>query len=152
MITTEYEISAYQLSTYLFANSTLASQLMEWNSHFQSPPPHWVINFIPKAYLRRGWHLAESIVEYLRINGLNLDGAESLTAPWIVEYEPIGFKPCMVGQSTTEADKKTPDVASDVQTIGNKRRWGMKGRHPSVFWEQKEGWELGGRDTLFQVG
>ncbi|CUS13068.1 unnamed protein product [Tuber aestivum] len=67
----------------------LQKSLADWNRHFQSPPAHWVINFIPRAYLRRGYYLAEDVCEYLLQNP---DGCL-----YRIEYEPIGHESVLVG-------------------------------------------------------
>ena len=97
-------------------NGSLVRALEEWNRHFQNPPPHWLINFVPKAYLKRGWHLAEQVVEYLHKHGLDL-GAEGVQIAeglvvrggkdlaWRVEYEAIGHKACLVGKSVRKEEK-----------------------------------------------
>jgi len=74
----------------LFPDSKpLAKALTDWNRHFQNPPPHWVVNFIPRAYLRRGFFLAEEVCDYLVAHP---DGCR-----YRVEYEPIGHEWCLVG-------------------------------------------------------
>ncbi|RPB01022.1 hypothetical protein L873DRAFT_1678135 [Choiromyces venosus 120613-1] len=88
----------------------LQKSLKDWNRHFQSPPAHWVINFIPRAYLRRGYYLAEDVCEYLLQNP---DGCL-----YRIEYEPIGHESVLVGS---------------IVPRGLARRE----RNPSRYWEGK---------------
>lgn len=69
----------------------LRDSLVEWNKIFQAPPQHWVVNFVPRAYLRRGWGLAEEVWERLHNGG----GGGTR---WRVEYEPIGGGVVVVGE------------------------------------------------------
>ncbi|CAZ84152.1 unnamed protein product [Tuber melanosporum] len=89
----------------------LQKSLIDWNRHFQSPPAHWVINFIPRAYLRRGYYLAEDVCEYLLQNP---DGCL-----YRIEYEPIGHESVLVGS---------------IVPRGLARRE----RNPSRHWEGRE--------------
>jgi len=67
----------------------LQRDLVEWNRHYQNPPQHWVVNFIPRAYLKRGYKLGEELCEYFMQHP---DGCQ-----YRVEYEPIGHAYCHVG-------------------------------------------------------
>ncbi|KAI5777358.1 hypothetical protein EDC01DRAFT_406271 [Geopyxis carbonaria] len=78
-----------KLKTLFPYSKTLPQALVEWNRHYQNPPPHWVVNFIPRAYLRRGYFLAEEICEYFMQHP---DGCA-----YSIEYEPIGHPWCLVG-------------------------------------------------------
>ncbi|RPB25096.1 hypothetical protein L211DRAFT_137091 [Terfezia boudieri ATCC MYA-4762] len=129
----------------LFAQSkTLIRALEDWNEHFKNPPPHWIINFVPKAYLRRGWHLAEEVAEYLHTYGLNVgvDSNGITRCAWKVEYEAIGHKACLVDEGgkshVTEGYYYT-----DKNPNQNLLVWGegFRERHPSRCWERKEGWD-----------
>ncbi|KAF8433451.1 hypothetical protein BGX38DRAFT_1222555 [Terfezia claveryi] len=139
----ETPLSLKYLQTQLFAQSkTLIRALEDWNEHFKNPPPHWIINFVPKAYLRRGLHLAEEVAEYLHTYGLNvgLDSNSSPRSAWKVEYEPIGHKAFLVD----EGGKPYATEGYTVKKPGqNLLVWGegFRERHPSRCWERKEGWD-----------
>lgn len=94
------------------ANKYLRQALLEWNRHFQNPPPHWLINFVPKAYLRRGYFLSEEVCEYFLANP---DGCR-----YRIEYEPIGHEWCLVG------------------TVIPRPKRIRRERHPSRNWERRE--------------
>jgi len=140
----EIPLSLKCLQTQLFVHSkTLTRALEDWNEHFRNPPPHWIINFVPKAYLRRGWHLAEEVADYLRTYGLNI-GVDSNGSPrsaWKVEYEAIGHKACLVDEGGK------PYASSGYRTgknpVQNLLVWSdrVRERHPSRSWERKEGWD-----------
>ncbi|KAI5803563.1 hypothetical protein DFH27DRAFT_52307 [Peziza echinospora] len=150
----EFPIPLAHLKSQLFVHSkTLVRALEEWNKHFQSPPPHWVINFVPKAYLRRGWHLAEAVTQYLQSYGLNLDDGEAregaaprrrIGGPWRVMYEAIGYKACLVGEGGRHYHgerwrmPQSPPVAdlkgAGLAVTGDASRE----RHPSRVWERKD--------------
>ena len=70
-------------------NKLLPRQLADWNRHFQNPPRHWITNFVPLAYLKRGFTLSEDVCEYFSIHA---DGRA-----YRIEYEPIGHRFCLVG-------------------------------------------------------
>ncbi|KAL7267725.1 hypothetical protein RUND412_009673 [Rhizina undulata] len=89
----------------------LAKSLDDWNRHYQNPPPHWIINFIPRAYLRRGFHLAQDVHDYL---AKHQDGCK-----YTIEYEPIGHEHCLVGTVL-------PQPKRDRE------------RYPSRYWEKLE--------------
>lgn len=143
--TIEIPLSLKYLQSQLFAQSkTLIRALEDWNEHFKNPPPHWIINFVPKAYLRRGWHLAEEVAEYLHTYGLNVgvDSNGITRCAWKVEYEAIGHKACLVDEGgkshVTEGYYYT-----DKNPNQNLLVWGegFRERHPSRCWERKEGWD-----------
>ncbi|KAI5812645.1 hypothetical protein BZA77DRAFT_137271 [Pyronema omphalodes] len=74
----------------LFPHSKqLQKTLNEWNRHYQNPPQHWIVNFIPRAYLKRGYTLSEDVFEYFKEHE---DGCE-----YRIEYEPIGHHFSHVG-------------------------------------------------------
>ncbi|TGZ80571.1 hypothetical protein EX30DRAFT_341497 [Ascodesmis nigricans] len=73
-------------------DKALIKALNEWNRHFQHPPAHWVVNFVPRAYIRRGYGLAEEMLGYFKAWG-DEKGREV-----VVEYEPIGEEVCVVGR------------------------------------------------------
>ena len=52
------------LKTLFPYNKQMQKSMVEWNRHFVNPPQHWVVNFIPRAYLKRGYSLAEDMCEY----------------------------------------------------------------------------------------
>ncbi|RPA76535.1 hypothetical protein BJ508DRAFT_213601 [Ascobolus immersus RN42] len=108
----EQEIPVQNLKALFPNNKSLVRALVEWNRHFQNPPPHWLINFVPKAYLRRGYFLAEEVCEYFLENP---DGFR-----YRVEYEPIGHEWCLVG------------------TIIPRPKKIRRERHPSRNWERKD--------------
>ncbi|KAH0607686.1 uncharacterized protein H6S33_002720 [Morchella sextelata] len=84
------ELTPLDSLKHLFPNNKyLRTSLVSWNHHFQNPPQHWLINFIPRAYLRRGFFLAEEICNYLLQYP---DGCK-----YRVEYEPIGHESSLVG-------------------------------------------------------
>lgn len=95
-------------------DKNLGRSLQEWNRHFQNPPPHWVVNFIPRAYLRRGFFLAEEVCEYFsqHPNGCS----------YRVEYEPIGHESSLVGTVVPKKkdDKKAP--AGELHWEGREKR------------------------------
>lgn len=96
----------------LFPNSkNLRNALISWNRHYKNPPQHWIVNFIPRAYLRRGYSLAEEIRDYLV---QYQDGCK-----YRIEYEPIGHEPCLVGNVIPSTPK-------------------MRVRNPSRYWEGRE--------------
>jgi hypothetical protein len=87
--TSETLMPVVDLKTLFPHSKPLQKALTEWNAHFQNPPPHWVLNFIPRAYLRRGYFLAEEVCEYFLAHP---DGCR-----YRIEYEPIGHEWCHVG-------------------------------------------------------
>ncbi|KAF8425242.1 hypothetical protein EV426DRAFT_596852 [Tirmania nivea] len=140
----EVPLSLKYLQTQLFFHSeTLTLALEDWNAHFRNPPPHWIINFVPKAYLRRGWHLAEEVAKYLRTYGLNagVDSNGGQCSAWKVEYEAMGHKACLVDEGgkpcTSEGYRTGKNPSQNLLVWGNEARE----RHPSRYWERKEGWE-----------
>ena len=129
----EKPLSFSFLKTQLFAHSkSIPRALDEWNKHYQNPPPHWVVNFVPKAYLRRGWHLAEEVAKYFKTYGLDagVNAGGMHRGPWKVEYEAIGYKACVVDEGGRIYGNEH----------GLKVQWDRE-RHPSRVWERKEGWE-----------
>ena len=73
-------------------NRLLPKQLADWNHHFQNPPQHWITNFVPKAYLKRGFALSEDVCEYFSLH------ADAYA--YRIEYEPIGHRFCLVGTTS----------------------------------------------------
>lgn len=71
-----------------------------------NPPQHWVVNFIPRAYLKRGYSLAEDICEYFTQHP---DGCS-----YRVEYEPIDHTWVHVGTITP-----TPRVRKRKSRMGD---------------------------------
>ncbi|KAF8475765.1 hypothetical protein BDZ91DRAFT_844478 [Kalaharituber pfeilii] len=141
----ETPLSLAYLKSQLFVHSkALVKSLDDWNKHFQNPPQHWVINFVPKAYLRRGWHLSEEVVKYLRTYGLNV-GTEVggvHHCPWRVEYEAIGQKACLVGEGGTIYWDNQWDRSHTTEGNSLMVPWdSSRVRHPSRCWEREEGWD-----------
>jgi hypothetical protein len=80
-------------------NKQLQKRLNEWNRHYQDPPQHWLMNFIPRAYLKRGYSLGEELCEYFTQHP---DGCQ-----YRIEYEPIGHAYCHVGTVEPRARRKS---------------------------------------------
>lgn len=135
------------LRSHLFAHSEpLCRSLEEWNRHFQKPPIHWVVNFVPKAYLRKGWHLAEEVAGYLRLFGLNAgEGASRAQggSRWRVEYEAIGHKPCLVDENSRLPGALIPPSYGPIRAARNASH-PQRQRYPSMFWERKDEGDAGG--------
>jgi hypothetical protein len=87
-------------------SKNLQRTLHEWNWYYQNPPQHWVINFIPRAYLKRGYKLSQDVFEYF--NG-HADGCE-----YRIEYEPIGHHFCHVGTTVSKSSRRSRK-ASDLR-------------------------------------
>ncbi|CCX07904.1 Similar to hypothetical protein [Tuber melanosporum Mel28]; acc. no. XP_002839961 [Pyronema omphalodes CBS 100304] len=87
-------------------SKNLRRTLHEWNWYYQNPPQHWVINFIPRAYLKRGYTLSQDVFEYF--NG-HADGCE-----YRIEYEPIGHHFCHVGTTVSKPSRRS-GKASDLR-------------------------------------
>jgi hypothetical protein len=83
-------------------NKQLQKRLNEWNRHYQDPPQHWLMNFIPRAYLKRGYSLGEELCEYFTQHP---DGCQ-----YRIEYEPIGHAYCHVGTVEPRARRKGKDL------------------------------------------
>lgn len=110
------ELYAIDSLKHLFPNSKpLRNALISWNRHFKNPPQHWIVNFIPRAYLRRGYSLAEEICDYLTQHP---DGCK-----YRIEYEPIGHESCLVGNVIPSLPK-------------------ARVRNPSRYWEAREKKEM----------
>lgn len=108
------------LKTLFPHDKNLQRSLQEWNRIFQTPPPHWVVNFVPRAYLRRGYYLAEEVLEYLTTHP---DGCQ-----YTVEYEPIGHQPCVVGSVANTVGRNRSMKRGPAGTGGGGDMW----------WEGKE--------------
>ena len=89
--------------------------LTEWNRHYQNPPQHWVMNFIPRAYLKRGYTLSEDVCEYF--------SAHSDGCSYRIEYEPIGHHFCHVGTTTPRSQRRKSRRGGDMWWEGGKEKY-----------------------------
>jgi hypothetical protein len=101
------------LQTLLPYSKSLQQDLDGWNAHYQNPPPHWVMNFIPRAYLKRGHKLAEEVYEYLQHHP---DGC-----CYRVEYEPIGHRWCLIGTVIPQTIRRKSRRGGDMWWEGREK-------------------------------